>query len=242
MAGHDQTSREPMASALPRWAPRRRTYDNLKEAAAEYLRDSISSGQLSPGSRVDQDDVAATLGMSRVPVREAVIELAQKDYIEAVARRGAYVSHLGVSDVEDHFEIVALVFGVAIRRAAKRVTPVDLGELRRVDAEITATADPIHREELATRFLTRIARAGSSRRLDGILRFLGGSLAGGFYHQWDGWGPHEAAYRVQLLDALEQCDTRRAVRLTESHFRSCAAPTIALLRERGYWASDDDTT
>jgi DNA-binding GntR family transcriptional regulator len=235
-------SRDPAPVPLPRWAPRRRTYDNLKEAAAEYLRDSISSGQLSPGSRVDQDEVAATLGMSRVPVREAIIELAQKDYIEAVARRGAYVSHLGMSDVEDHFEIVALVFGVAMRRAVKRITPADLGDLRGLHAEITATADSIHGEELATRFLTLIARAGSSRRLDGILRFLGGSLAGGFYHQWDGWGPHEAQYREQLLDALEQRDTRLAVRLTESHFRSCATPTIALLRERRYWESDDDTS
>jgi DNA-binding GntR family transcriptional regulator len=223
------------SAALPRWSPRRRTYDNLKEAAAEYLRDAISSGQLVPGSRIDQDDVAATLGMSRVPVREAVIELAQKDYIRAVARRGAYVRRLEVTDVEDHFEIVALVFGVAIRRAVKQLTVADLDELGRLEAELRTVIAPSLAEEVATRFLTLIARAGSSQRLDVILTFLGGSLAGGFYHQWDGWPAHEGTYRLQLLEALVQRDTRLAVRLTQAHFRSCAAPTIALLRERGYW-------
>jgi DNA-binding GntR family transcriptional regulator len=227
------------STALPRWSPRRRKYENLKEAAAEYLRDSISSGQLSPGSRIDQDEIAATLGMSRVPVREAVIELAQKDYIRAVARRGAYVRRLEVIDVEDHFDVVALVFGVAMRRAVKQLTAADLDELRRLEAEIGGITDPVLREDFATRFLTLIARAGSSQRLDVILAFLGGSLAGGFYHQWDGWPAHEEQYRQRLLAALEARDTRLAVRLTGAHFRSCSAPTIALLHERAYWDAPD---
>jgi len=49
---------------------------------------------LPPGSKVDQDEIAESLGVSRAPVREALIELAQKGFVDAVPRRGAFVAEV----------------------------------------------------------------------------------------------------------------------------------------------------
>lgn len=226
-------------AALRRLAARRRTYDNLKDAAADLIRDAIVSGDLAPHSKIDQDQIAEALGISRVPVREALIELAQKDFVLAVPRRGAFVHQVSVRDIEDHYEVVALVFGLTTRRAVKLLGASDFDELRRLHSEIASTQNAGRRENLDTRFLTVIARAGSSRRLDSILQFVGGALAGRFYYEWPGWPANEEAYRTRLLAAVEARDVRGAVRVTETHIRGCAAPTIELLQSRGYWAKQD---
>jgi DNA-binding GntR family transcriptional regulator len=221
---------------LRRLASRRRSYENLKDAAADLIRDAIVTGHLAPHSKVDQDEIAEALGISRVPVREALIELAQKDFVVAIPRRGAFVRQVSIRDIEDHYEVVALVFALTTKRAVKLLSAADLDELRRLHAAIATTKDATRREELDTQFLTVIARAGSSHRLDAILRFLGGALAGRFYYQWSGWAAKEESYRTTLLAALDARDGRAASRLTEAHIRSCAEPTIALMNTRGYWA------
>jgi DNA-binding GntR family transcriptional regulator len=215
-----------------------RTYENLKDAAADFIREAIISGELPARSKVDQDEIADALGISRVPVREALIELAQKDFVVAIPRRGAFVAEVRVEDVEDHYEVLALVFGVATRRAVKKLTAADVEELRRLHEEIARTAEANRRRDLDRQFLNVVARAGSSRRLDSILRFLGGALPGSFYFDAPGWVATEAKYRTMLLDAIEARDVRAAARVSEEHLRACADVVVEHLRSRGYWAAD----
>jgi DNA-binding GntR family transcriptional regulator len=224
--------------ALLRLSSRQRSYDNLKDAAADYIRTAIVSGDLAPRSKVDQDAIAGALGISRVPVREALIELAQKDFVVAIPRRGAFVGELRLGDIEDHYEVVSLVFGVATKRAVKMLTPADLAELHALHEEISSTDDAARREELDYDFLKVIARVGSTRRLDSIMRFLGGALAGSFYLESPEWVARETRYRTLLLPALEARDVEAAVRITEDHLRGCAALAIEVLRSRGYWADE----
>jgi DNA-binding FadR family transcriptional regulator len=61
-------------------------HPSLKDAAAAYIREQILTGKLTPGTKIDQDEISEALGMSRLPVREALIELAQESLIDAVPR------------------------------------------------------------------------------------------------------------------------------------------------------------
>ncbi len=225
------------AISFNRFTTRRPSYDNLKDAAAAFIRDAIVSGELAPGSKVDQDEIADALGISRVPVREALIELAQKEFVVAVPRRGAFVAEVEVQDVEDHYEIVALVFGVATRRAVKKLTPADIEELHRLDGEVAAAPDADRAQELDRRFLHIIAGAGSSRRLDSVLRFIGGALPGSFYYESPRWPANQADYRTKLLAAIDAGDARAAAKVSETHLRGCADVVIEHLRSRGYWST-----
>ena len=88
-------------------------HPSLKDTAAAYLREQILTGQLTPGTKVDQDEISVALGMSRLPVREALIELAQESLIDAVPRRGAFVARLERADIIDHYRIFGLIAGLA---------------------------------------------------------------------------------------------------------------------------------
>lgn len=223
---------------LHRLTSGRRAYENLKEAAADFIRDAIVEGHLAPGAKIDQDAIASALGVSRVPVREALIELAQKGFVVAVPRRGAFVAEVAVEDIEDHYDVVAMVLALAAKRAVRKLSPAQLDQLRTLDAEILAASDPIVRRELDRQFMNVIARTGSSARLDSILHFLGGALPGSFYYAAPASDASEAAYRKRMLKALAARDAKGASKISEQHLHACARIAIDHLRAQGYWGGD----
>jgi len=109
--------------------PRRR---NLAEDVAEYIRASIMSGALLPGERIDQDAIAAELGVSRLPVREALISLDKEGLIRNLPRRGAFVAEMDREDVLDHYQLFGQVAGLAAARAAARMTADEVDRLAEV--------------------------------------------------------------------------------------------------------------
>jgi DNA-binding GntR family transcriptional regulator len=224
-----------VTGALHRLAAGRPGYGSLKDWAVELVRQAIVARDLVPGTRIDQDEVAAALGISRAPVREAVLELAQKGYVRAVPRRGAFVASVTAQDVEDHYAVLALVSGMTAGRAAERLAEPESAELRLLHAEIPAVSDPVRAEALNRRFQSVVAGAGRSARMDSMLLFLGGALPGAFYFASPHAGAHEEQYRGRLLAALEARDAAAAVRASEDHMHGCAELTLAHLRETGYW-------
>jgi DNA-binding GntR family transcriptional regulator len=214
-----------------------RDHPNLKDHVATYIREGIVSGRFGPGDKIDQDEVAATLGVSRLPVREALIELAQNGYVAAIPRRGAFVADLGVDDVEDHYAVVGMVVAVVARRAAKELSRAQLRDLRKIHGEIAATADLSVQEALNREFYAVINHSGGSARLLSILQFLSGALVSGFYLS-SPWGPTEEKYREQMIEALESRDADAAANVAEEHLHECGRVTIEELRERGYWTDE----
>src|SRR6266550_2157189 len=79
------------------------------DEAALLIRRMIFDGELHPGERVPQDDVAAMLGISRIPVREALIALEREGWVTIEMHRGAFVNALDARSVRDHYELFALV-------------------------------------------------------------------------------------------------------------------------------------
>ena len=75
----------------------------LKQRAAQEIRRRIFAGEMRPGSKVDQDAIAADLGISKLPVREALIALDGEGIIQVAPRRGAFVAELSREDVRDHY-------------------------------------------------------------------------------------------------------------------------------------------
>jgi DNA-binding GntR family transcriptional regulator len=217
-------------------APGRRAYENLKDEAADYIRRGIVSGEFPARSKIDQDEVAEALGISRAPVREALIELAQKGFVDAVPRRGAFVAELTATDIEDYYEVVASVFGLTTRRAVSRLSAAAVAELRRLHSEAAATGEAARRSYLGRQFFNVIAATGRSPRLDSLLQLIGGMFQGSFYLETPGWEAHEADYRQRLLGAVESGDERLASRISEEYLLGCARMTIDYLRSRGYLA------
>src|SRR5262249_54760191 len=146
-APHDRPARGARRMAEPRLVDRAAragtvTHPSLKDSAAAYLREQILTGRLVPGAKGDQAEISEALGMSRLPVREALIELAHESLIDAVPRRGAFVARLDRADILDHYRIFGLIAGLAASRAATALTEAQLADLRDVHESFVAATDP----------------------------------------------------------------------------------------------------
>ena len=150
-------------------------------AAALYIRKLIFDGYLRPGARVHQDDVAQALGVSRIPVREALIALEQQGWVTIEPNRGAFVAVLDEQAVRDHYELYGLVYGFAAKKALERSDGV-LGEkLGQLAADYSSTTDPAEAQQIALAFHAAVIEAAGSPRIDVVLRALSALVPGDFY-------------------------------------------------------------
>lgn len=108
-------------------------------AVTEVLHAAILDGRLPPGTRLNQDQLAQELGVSRMPVREALKEMEIRGLVVQHPYRGAEVSQLSASDVEEIFEMRIALECLAIRRAVP-LLQTDHFELLR---ETLATMDAL---------------------------------------------------------------------------------------------------
>lgn len=88
----------------------------------EALENDIVAGRLKPGERLDETDLAERFGVSRTPIREALIQLAGSGMIELRPRRGAHVTLLGPRELLESFELMGELEAACARFAAKRMT------------------------------------------------------------------------------------------------------------------------
>jgi DNA-binding GntR family transcriptional regulator len=88
----------------------------------EEIEERIVTGVYPPGTRLDEQELANSFGVSRTPVREALIQLASIGLIEIKPRRGASVPEIGADRVCEMFEVMAELEGMCGRLAARRIT------------------------------------------------------------------------------------------------------------------------
>src|SRR5882724_2835899 len=98
-------------------------------AVAQRLREMITSGELPLGSRLRQNEIAARLGVSSTPVREAFLLLAREGLVHQDTHRGAVVFSPTVADVQENYEIRIALECLAIELATRQLGPRQLDEL-----------------------------------------------------------------------------------------------------------------
>ena len=94
----------------------------LYQEVAERLREAIFAHELAPGSWIDEQALAVQYGISRTPMREAIKVLAAEGLITMKMRRGAYVTEVSKSDLNQIFTVLALLEGQACRETAQKAT------------------------------------------------------------------------------------------------------------------------
>jgi len=117
---------------------RTRADRTLVDVAVRDLRESILSGELSPGTPLILTEVAGNLAMSVMPVREAIRRLEVEGLVDQVPHRGARVSPVSMPDLEDLYSVRIALEGLATRRAALRFTEDDYERLSGVLDEYLA--------------------------------------------------------------------------------------------------------
>ncbi len=112
------------------------SHRQLRKLVADQIRTAIFEGRFKPGEWLRQERVAQELGVSQMPVREALKELASEGLIEHVPYRGARVVALSLEDIEDLYEHRAFLESRAAELAAKNITAGEIAELKVMLAEM----------------------------------------------------------------------------------------------------------
>jgi DNA-binding GntR family transcriptional regulator len=165
------TTSEPQASAGSRRLQRR----TVAEQTTDEIRRRILAGEFKDGDPLRQDLLAEELGVSRIPVREALQRLEGEGLVVHQPHKGAVVTALSLQEIEELFDLRALLEPELMRLAVPRMTPKDLDEIQLAhDAfdKALESADVHVWGELNTRFhLALYAPAGRKRTFD-IVRSL----------------------------------------------------------------------
>lgn len=107
----------------------------LREVIFTSLREAIIVGELKPGERLMEVQLAEKMGVSRTPVREAIRKLELEGLVVMLPRKGAHVADLSAKDIMDVLEIRATLDGLASALAALRITDEELKDLKHVQAQ-----------------------------------------------------------------------------------------------------------
>src|ERR1700712_1770655 len=101
-----------------------------KDQVVSHVVNLVLTGKLRSGDRLDRNEIAEDLGLSRVPVQEAVVELEHSGVVSTRYHRGAFVERFDEGVVREHHEIYGVLNAIPSARAAAAAAPEVADELR----------------------------------------------------------------------------------------------------------------
>lgn len=212
-----------------------------QEAVLAELRSLIATGRMRPGERIVQDTLAHQLGVSRVPLREALKILEGEGQVTYVARRGYFVAQLSLSDLLEVYRIREILEAEAVRTAIPLMTADDLDLFEAAAQDVERAADAIDVSAMTRanrRFHLILIEACALPRLIWIIRLL-----------WDATEVYRSVYYTDgvnrdgvndehrlLVEAVQARDVERTLFMLDVHRRHAIAalrPVLAATDDAG---------
>jgi len=223
----------------PRDHPIRRQSNG--DQAARYIRQLIFDGVLEPGAHVPQEELAASLGMSRIPIREALFALERQGWVNIELHRGAFVQALDPNAIQDHYELFGLVYGFAAMRAIERADDDALAVAlaAQVDELDELVDDPVAFGRAARRFHAQVVAASGSPRTSVVLRSLSSLVPGDFFsHVPDAVNIERRGLR-RIAEAIARSNGQEAADEYTEMMRPIGRLVIELFEQRGLFVGPD---
>lgn len=205
------------------------------ESVVDGVRRLVLSGHYASGDRLGEVELAATLGVSRTPVREALRLLTAQGLVEITPNKGARVVAWSLAELEEIFALRAQVEGLAARRATERVTPEELDELERLAVEhATATGagpgcDVEQVYELNALFHGRIVQAaGGGTSLTSVVSSLVHSVVlHRTLHTFDDMAMKRSSrHHIEIVAAMRNRDPEWAECVMRGHLLAARAALL----------------
>jgi DNA-binding GntR family transcriptional regulator len=154
---------------------------SVSEEVADHLRKLVFSGELRDGERVPQREIAQALGVSSVPVREALASLQREGVVTIEPNRGAFINGLDADVVREQFYVFSRIYGRATRLTAERAEPSVLAALAELAERIRKERDLDALLDLSIQLQMMIVSHGGSKRLRALIVPFSRIVPGNFY-------------------------------------------------------------
>jgi DNA-binding GntR family transcriptional regulator len=141
-----------------------------KDLVVSHVVNLVLTGKLRSGDRLDRNEIAEQLGLSRVPIQEAVVQLEHDGVLSTRYHRGAYVERFDEGVVREHHELYGVLNGIASARAATSRTPKVLDGLLTLLDALRAGKESRTFQETAWRYRKTVNDEYAGPRLQAAIR------------------------------------------------------------------------
>ena len=205
----------------------------LSERVASRVREAIMIGDLAPLEFVRTEKLAAELGVSQTPVREALMALSSEGSVKWEPRRGFRVVPVSARDIHDLFDVQAYVAGELAARAVENLTTENIAGIAGFQNDLIvaeSSGDTAEVDRLNHQFHRMINRAAQSVRLANLLRSTVAHVPLSSYGAITGWAHASVHDHAPILRALQDRDPEAARTAMAAHIRNVGVLLVAHLQ------------
>ncbi|MBC7348953.1 MAG: GntR family transcriptional regulator [Candidatus Aminicenantes bacterium] len=193
---------------------------SLKEQVYDFLREQMRRGEILPGSVIDLEETSKKLGVSRTPLRDALLQLENEDFVTILPRRKVVVNVLTARDIKNYYEIIGALESIAMLKAFDRLGPQDIDRLEQLNREMKQAIeaddfDLYYEKNLA--FHNVYLQACGNEKLMRIVNILKKRLYDfprptGFVKEWEQASTGEHARLIECLRRGQKEEAARFIR------------------------------
>lgn len=204
---------------------------SIEEVVTTALRDAILSGELRPGERLLQEQLADQLRVSRIPLRDALRRLEAEGLVRIGPRRGAEVASLSLADVIEVYDIRVALEPELMRRAVSTLQPADIKRLVDMSEQMDARVDePAEGRRARRRFYSELYAYADRPRTYRFLLGLRDDVQR--YHVMK--NTERALHdHAELRECIRVKDADRAASVHSQHLRRACADLVEVLEREG---------
>ena len=201
----------------------REKQSSAKEKVYQEVSRWIIDGTMQPGEKLNEGEIAAYFGLSRTPVHEALMLLAEHHFVEILPSRGSFVSRLSLEEADAIYEAISALNGVLTGLASDKRTQRDLEELSALNLQfdqVRRAGDSEAILQLDNAFHLRIAAISGNPYLEKMLRQLQMHITRFEYifSRSETDRQHSAQDHQAMIDAIARQDRAAAVSLAEANW------------------------
>ena len=130
---------------------------SLREQVYDYLRDEINNHKILPGAFINLNQLSEQLGISKTPLRDAIIQLEIEGFVTILPRRGVTVKKLTLDEIKDAYEIVGALEGSVILSAFDKIKASHITQMEKLNS---AQLDALEREDYDSYYKSNLAFHG----------------------------------------------------------------------------------
>jgi DNA-binding GntR family transcriptional regulator len=190
---------------------------SLREQVYDFLRRELQRGKLVPGSSIDLNAISRQLGISKTPLRDALIQLEAEGFVTISPRRGIFVNRLSLDEIRHYYEVIGALEAAALSSVFHAIGPAELGEMRKLNLKLVEAIDradfqPYYELNIAFHdvFLELSDNAALRQFIAPLKRRLYDFPRRGYIAEWERRNCQEHA---QLIELIRAGDLGRALSL-----------------------------
>jgi len=210
----------------------------LHTQIVDALREMIMIGELKHGEKINENDLCASMEISKTPLREALRVLSAENLISLVPNRGAFVTKPSTGEIKEMFAVMSVLEGVCAHAAAEKMTPADFSHLEGLHAKLEEQFKFRNQKEyirVNNRYHSFLQELAGNRTLNQIVKGLRKKILLYRFQSLNLPGRFEDSIKEhrELLTAFRDRDAPKAEKIMKNHLRKQSQAIEALARRSG---------